>query len=126
MEDRKLAELISLSDETFAQYILREDLFYEKIQDKEEIIKESLEIGQRVGEAKKDIFSDIDGLRDFYDLEIKYKEEKSDFGHYELAYFEDNKIIFNTENISKIEDMGLLQKSQYREKTRKINILVFF
>ncbi|WP_308654712.1 hypothetical protein [uncultured Anaerococcus sp.] len=124
MEDRKLAELISLSDETFAQYILREDLFYEKIQDKEEIIKESLEIGQRVGEAKKDIFSDIDGLRDFYDLEIKYKEDKSEFGYYELAYFEDDKIIFNDENIRKIEDMASLNNLPIFEEIKIIDIIL--
>lgn len=108
MEDKKLANLISLSDETFAQYLLREDLFYGRINNKEDIIKESLDIGRSVGDSKKDIFSDLDKLRDFYYLEIKNKEEKSDFGYYELAYFEDEKIIFNDENIRKIEDMASL------------------
>lgn len=108
MEDKKLEKLISLSDETFAKYLLREDLFYGKIEDKKNIISKSLDIGRRVGKDKKNIFSDIEKLRDFYKLEIIYEEEKSDFGYYELAYFEDDKIIFNAENIRKIEDMASL------------------
>lgn len=108
MEDKKLDNLISLSDESFAKYLLREDLFYGKIENKAKIISESLELGRKVGKDKKNIFSDINKLRDFYDLDIKYEEEKIDFDYYELAYFEDEKIILNNENIRKIEDMASL------------------
>ena len=59
MEDKKLDNLISLSDESFAKYLLREDLFYGKIENKAKIISESLELGRKVGKDKKNIFSDI-------------------------------------------------------------------
>lgn len=108
MEDKKLEKLISLSDDIFAKYLLREDIFYGKIENKEKIISESLELGRKVGKDKKNISYDINKLRDFYNLDIKYEEGKSDFGYYELAYYEDEKIIFNVENIRKIEDMASL------------------
>lgn len=124
MEDKKLDNLISLSDESFAKYLLREDLFYGKIENKAKIIRESLELGRKVGRDKKNIFSDINQLRDFYDLEIKYKEDKSEFGYYELAYFEDDKIIFNDENIRKIEDMASLNNLPIFEEIKIIDIIL--
>lgn len=124
MEDKKLAKLISLSDETFAKYLLRDDLFYDKIENKEKIISESLELGRKVGRDKKNIFSDINQLRDFYDFDIKYEEGKSDFGYYDLAYYEDEKIIFNIENIRKIEDMASLMNLPIFEEIKIEEIIL--
>lgn len=113
MKDKLLENLLTLKTEDFASYLLREDLLYSQIKNREEIIKKSINTGFNIAEdlKSKKYFN-------FCDLILKYKfkisEEntKNEFNFYELAAFEEpNKIILFKDNIEKLEEEIKLENS---------------
>lgn len=118
MKDKLLNELLSIPDYQFGKYLLKEDYLYDQIQEKEEIIEESIKTGIEISEKiKADSNMNFDKLLNKLDCKISYEETKNEFNFFELAAFEEpNTIIFYRENLERIdreierENMDTLKK----------------
>lgn len=103
-EDKFLEKLLNLHDEDFANYLLREDLLYYQIKNKDEIIKKSLETGFEIAEKLKKESFNFDNFISEFNFEITEEATANEFNFYELAAFEEpNKIIFFKDNINRIK-----------------------
>lgn len=98
-----LRTLLTLPDETYANYLLNQDLQSIKNINKSEIINKSIECGISFANRYKD-FTIKDLLHDF-DLMIYHGEGLSSFSFYELAYFEEpNKLVLCENNINLVKN----------------------
>lgn len=83
MKNKLLNELLSLPDYQFGKYLLKEDYLYDQIQEKEEIIEESIKTGIEISEKiKADSNMNFDKLLNKLDCKISYEETKNEFNFF--------------------------------------------
>lgn len=105
MEDKKLKSLLKLEDYSYYLYLLRGDVFRDRIESKDEIIRQSIDCARLCVKEIKDQKLGLFDLKNKYDLVIEEGLSQNIFNFYDLAVFESpNKIIFHKDNIKILED----------------------
>lgn len=105
MEDKKIKSLLKLDDYSYYSYLLKADVFRDRIENKEEIIRKSVDCARLCAKELKDEKIGLSDLKNKYDLVFEEGFSQNIFNLYDLALFESpNKIIFHKDNIKILED----------------------
>lgn len=105
MEDKKLKSLLKLDDYSYYLYLLKADVFRDRIEAKDEIIRQSVECARLCAKDLKEKKLSLSDLENKYDLVFEEGSSQNIFNLYDLAVFESpNKIIFHKDNIKILED----------------------
>lgn len=105
MEDKKLKSLLNLDDYYYYLYLLNADVFKDRINNKSQIIKQSVECAIKCAKQLKYKNIGIYDLINKYDLVYEEENSRNIFNLYDLAVFESpNKIIFHKDNIKNLEN----------------------
>lgn len=105
MEDKKLKSLLKLDDYSYYLYLLKADVFRNRIENKDEIIRQSVECARLYAKELKEKELSLSDLKNKYDLVFEEGLNQNIFNLYDLAVFESpNKIIFHKDNIKILED----------------------
>ena len=105
MEDKKLKSLLNLDDYYYYLYLLNADVFKDRINNKSQIIKQSVECAIKCAKQLKDKNIGIYDLINKYDFVYEEENSQNIFNLYDLGVFESpNKIIFHKDNIRTLEE----------------------
>ncbi len=105
MEDKKLKSLLNLDDYYYYLYLLNADVFKDRINNKYQIIKQSVECALKCAKQLKDQNIGFYDLINKYDLVYEEENSQNIFNLYDLGVFESpNKIIFHKDNIRTLEE----------------------
>lgn len=105
MEDKKLKSLLKLDDYSYYLYLLQADVFRDRIENMDEIIRQSIDCARLCAKELKDKKLSFSDLKNKYDLVFEEGLSQNIFNLYDLALFESpNKIIFHKDNIKILED----------------------
>lgn len=105
MEDKKLKSLLNLDDYYYYLYLLNADVFKDRINNKYQIIKQSVECALKCAKQLKDQNIGFYDLINKYDLVYEEENSQNIFNLYDLGVFESpNKIIFHKDNIKNLEN----------------------
>lgn len=105
MEDKKLKSLLNLDDYYYYLYLLNADVFKDRINNKSQIIKQSVECALKCAKQLKDQNIGFYDLINKYDLVYEEENSQNIFNLYDLGVFESpNKIIFHKDNIRTLEE----------------------
>lgn len=105
MEDKKLKSLLNLDDYYYYLYLLNADVFKDRINNKSQIIKQSVECALKCAKQLKDQNIGFYDLINKYDFVYEEENSQNIFNLYDLGVFESpNKIIFHKDNIRTLEE----------------------
>ena len=105
MEDKKIKSLLKLDDYSYYLYLLKADVFRDRIENMDEIIRQSMDCARLYAKELKEQKTSLSDLKNKYGLVFKEGFSQNIFNLYDLAIFESpNKIIFHKDNIKILED----------------------
>lgn len=105
MEDKKLKSLLKLDDYSYYLYLLKADVFRDRMENQDEIIRQSIDCARLCAKEIKEKKLSLADLKNKYDLVFEEGLSQNIFNLYDLAIFESpNKIIFHKDNIKILED----------------------
>lgn len=105
MEDKKIKSLLKLDDYSYYLYLLKADVFRDRIENMDEIIRQSMDCARLCAKELKEQKTSLSDLKNKYGLVFEEGLIQNIFNLYDLAIFESpNKIIFHKDNIKILED----------------------
>ena len=96
MEDKKLKSLLKLDDYSYYLYLLKDDVFRDRMENQDEIIRQSIDCARLCAKEIKEKKLSLSDLKNKYGLVFEEGFSQNIFNLYDLAIFESpNKIIFH-------------------------------